>query len=320
MSNWTISDIPSLHGRTAVVTGTGGLGFQAALGLARAGAAVIIAGRNLSKGMAAVQQIRQSLPGAQVVFGKLDLASLESIEAFGEHLQCSRDRIDLLINNAAVMAPPRRQTTVDGFELQLGTNHLGHFALTAQLLPLLRKGHGPRVVGLSSIAARAGAINFDDLQSEQSYQPMVAYGQSKLACLMFALELQRRSEAGGWGIQSIAAHPGIARTELLPNGAGPWSGPGLARRLLWFLFQPAEQGALPSLFAATAPEAQGGSYYGPDRFSETRGHPTLASLPPQALDQAQAGRLWRVSEQLTGMAFPAQAERQEALPASLGAS
>ncbi|MGX1173160.1 SDR family oxidoreductase [Pseudomonas sp. R151218B TE3479] len=303
MTHWTVSDIPSQRGRTAVVTGTGGLGLQDALALARAGANVIIAGRNPSKGAAAVDQIRQRVPGANVTFGALDLASLESIESFGERLRSSRDSLDLLINNAAVMAPPKREVTCDGFELQFGTNYLGHFALTAQLLPLLRKGNKPRVVSLSSVAARSGTIDFDDLQAQRSYKPMPVYSQSKLACLMFALELQRRSDAGGWGIQSVAAHPGISRTDLLPNGAGARSVPGMARRYMWFLFQPAAQGALPTLFAATSPQAQGGGYYGPDRLGETRGYPAIAKVPAQALDTSVAARLWLESQGLTEAVF-----------------
>lgn len=303
MARWTASDIPPQHGRTAVITGTGGLGFHSALALARAGATVIVAGRNASKGLAAIQRIRQAVRGADVSFEMLDLASLESVSAFGGLLRHARTHLDLLVNNAAVMMPPQRRTTSDGFELQFGTNYLGHFALTAHLLPLLRKGGTPRVVTLSSLAARDGAIQFGDLQYERGYRPMAAYAQSKLACLMFAFELQRRSEAAGRGIQSIAAHPGICRTDLLPNGAGAWSAAGLARRLLWFLFQPAAQGALPTLFAATSAQAQGGAYYGPDRFGGTRGHPGTAAIPAQALDAGKAARLWTDSEWLAGVAF-----------------
>lgn len=303
MAKWTASDIPSQRGRTAVITGTGGLGLQDALALARAGASVIIAGRNPAKGEDAVRQIRQSVPAAGVRFEQVDLASTASIAAFGARLRGRLGGLDLLINNAAVMAPPTRQETPDGYELQFGTNYLGHFALTAELLPLLRAGHQPRVVSLSSVAARAGAIRFSDLQSERDYDPMAAYSQSKLACLMFAFELQRRADAAGWGIQSIASHPGISRTDLLPNGAGARSGPGLTRRYLWFLFQPAAQGALPTLFAATAPQAQGGGYYGPAGLGETRGHPTAARIPPQALDTVSAARLWTESERLLGAAF-----------------
>lgn len=309
MANWTASDIPTQRGRTAVVTGTGGLGLEDASALARAGAKVVIAGRNPSKGAAAVDRIRRSVPEANVGFEALDLASLDSIAAFGERLRSSIGGLDLLINNAAVMTPPTRQLTSDGFELQLGTNYLGHFALTARLLPLLRKGDKPRVVSLSSVAARQGAIHFDDLQSEHGYKPMVAYGQSKLACLMFALELQRRSDAAGWGIQSIAAHPGVSRTDLLPNGAGAWSAMGIVRRFLWFLFQPAAQGALPTLFAATSPQARDGAYYGPDKLGETRGHPAIAKVPPQALDTDSAARLWAESERLTGVS-PSSSEGQ----------
>jgi NAD(P)-dependent dehydrogenase (short-subunit alcohol dehydrogenase family) len=303
MASWTASDIPSQQGRTAVVTGTGGLGFQDALALARAGANVIIAGRSASKGAAAISHIRRNVPGAKVRFGELDLASLDSIETFCERLKNSQSSLDLLINNAGVMTPPTRQATANGFELQFGTNYLGHFALTAQLLPLLRNGNQPRVVTVSSLAARAGAIDFDNLQSERSYKPMVAYGQSKLACLMFALELHRRSDASGWGVQSIAAHPGISRTDLLTNGAGAWSAAGMARRFMWFLFQPVAQGALPTLFAATSPQARGGAYYGPDRLGEVRGSPAPARVPPQALDTGSGERLWRESERLTGTTF-----------------
>jgi NAD(P)-dependent dehydrogenase (short-subunit alcohol dehydrogenase family) len=303
MAHWTASDIPNQRGRTAVVTGTGGLGFEDALALARAGATVIVAGRDPSKGAAAVDRIRQNVPHANVSFDVLDLASLDSIAVFAARLRDSLGSLDVLINNAGVMTPPTRQVTSDGFELQFGTNYLGHFALTARLLPLLRKSGRPRVVSLSSVAARRGSMNFDDLQSQRSYEPMVAYSQSKLACLMFAFELQRRSDAAGWGIQSIAAHPGISRTDLLPNGAGAWSAMGLVRRFLWFLFQPAAQGALPTLFAATSPQARGGVYYGPDKLSETRGYPGIAKAPAQALDSGDAARLWIESERLVGKTF-----------------
>lgn len=303
MAGWSTSDIPSQVGRTVLVTGTGGIGLHVSMALARAGATVIVAGRNAAKGAAAVEQISQASPRARVRFGAVDLANLDSIETFAETLLHSHGSLDVLVNNAAVMAPPQRKETANGFELQLGTNHLGHFALTARLLPLLREGRNARVVSLSSVAARSGAIDFDDLQSRRRYVPMAAYGQSKLACLLFAFELQRRSVREGWGIQSIAAHPGISRTDLLPNGAGPGSPQALARRYLWFLFQPAEQGALPPLYAATAPTAQAGGYYGPDRLSEMRGHPVAAKVPPQAEDLGAAERLWHESERLTGIAF-----------------
>ena len=303
MAKWTASDIPSQKGRLAIVTGTGGLGFEDALALARAGGEVVIAGRNPEKGAAAVARIRNDVPGATVRFERLDLASLKSVADFGERLRSERGSLDLLINNAGVMVPPERQETVDGFELQFGTNYLGHFALTGQLLPLLRKGRDARVVTLSSIAARNGAIDFGDLNAEKDYKPMPVYSQSKLACLMFSFELQRRSEASGWGVASIAAHPGISRTDLLHNAPGRWSAAGMARTFLWFLFQPAWQGALPTLFAATSPDTKGGAYYGPDGLSEGRGYPAEAKIPPQALNAAAAARLWDVSQVLTGVAF-----------------
>jgi NAD(P)-dependent dehydrogenase (short-subunit alcohol dehydrogenase family) len=302
MTRWTTSEIPSQQGHSVVITGTGGLGFQDALALARAGANVIIAGRNPAKGQAALEEIRAAIPGAKVQFEVVDLAHLGSVAAFAERMKNKETKIDILINNAAVMTPPKRQTTADGFEMQFGTNYLGHFALTAHLLPLLQKSKA-RVVNLSSIAARQGVINFDDLQSEKNYQPMPAYAQSKLASLLFALELHRRSTAAGLGITSISAHPGISRTDLLINAPGKQSMSALMRRWLWFLFQPAAQGALPTLYAATSPQATPGAYYGPDKFNETRGYPALAKLPSQAQDAAVASHLWDVSEQLAGVRF-----------------
>jgi NAD(P)-dependent dehydrogenase (short-subunit alcohol dehydrogenase family) len=310
MPGWNVRDMPPQRGRTSVVTGTGGLGFETALALAGAGGEVIIAGRNASKGADAVGQIRARRPDANVRFELLDLADLHSVTAFGSRLRAERKALDLLVNNAAVMAPPARQLTRDGFELQFGTNYLGHVALTAELLPLLRKGSAPRVVNVSSVAARRGAIEFDNLQAEHSYRPMPVYAQSKLASLMFAFELQRRSSAHGWGITSVAAHPGISRTELIPNGAGRTSLAGLARSLLWFLFQPPAQGALPVLFAATSPDITPGGYYGPDSFGETRGSPAMAQVPPQAADEAVAARLWDVSAQLTGATFAPRNEHE----------
>ncbi len=306
MARWTTSDIPPQHGRISIVTGTGGLGWEDALALARAGGTVIIAGRNLSKGAEAIARIRASAPNADVHFEAVDLASLQSVAAFGARLRATCDRIDLLINNAAVMALPRRLMTADGFELQFGTNHVGHFALTAHLLPLLRRGRNPRVVNVSSIAARGGTIDFDDLQAERNYRPMAVYGQSKLANLLFSFELQRRSDAAGWGLTSIAAHPGISRTDLVWNGAGRFSVFGALTFLLRpVLFQPAAQGALPTLFAATSPTARPGGYYGPARFNETRGAPATARIPPLAQDADLAARLWDVSERLSGMTFAA---------------
>ncbi|WP_068874356.1 MULTISPECIES: SDR family oxidoreductase [unclassified Phenylobacterium] len=302
MARWTTDDIPSQHGRRAVVTGAGGLGYESALQLARAGAEVIVASRDLAAGDDAVRRIRQAVAAANVRFEPLDLADLASVAAFVARLRDQAQALELLINNAGVMTPPRREVTADGFELQFGVNHLGHFALTAGLLPLLRRGVSPRMVSVSSIAARQGAIDFDDLNAERSYRPMPAYAQSKLACLMFAREFARRSRAYGWGVAGLSAHPGVARTRLLYNtpGGHPMR---RVRSLLWFLFQPVEQGALPTLFAATDPAAQPGGYYGPGGPAELRGRPAAARLPPAALDDHAAARLWRESEALTGATF-----------------
>ncbi|MCD1261529.1 SDR family oxidoreductase [Paenibacillus athensensis] len=303
-TRWTAADIPSQTGRRVVITGTGGLGYETALALLRAGAEVTLAGRNAGKGAEAVRSLRDATGSAHICFEELDLADLASVHAFAERELGRRDKLDLLINNAGVMTPPRRLTTKDGLELQWGTNFIGHFALTARLLPLLRQGDQPRVIHVSSIAHRNGTIHFDDLQSEISYKPMVAYSQSKLANLMFALELQRRSEAAGWGVSSLAAHPGIARTELLANGAGRWSPLTLSLKLMGpLMFQTPAQGALPTLFAATSPAAQGGGYYGPDGYNEVRGYPAPARIAPQAEDRESARRLWETAERQAGLSF-----------------
>ena len=301
MAKWTRTDIPEQRGRSAVVTGTGGLGLETALMLAQAGCDVIIAGRNPQKGADAVARVQRAVPRATVRFETLDLADLSSVVSFAQRMKDDREGLDLLVNNAGIMVPPTRQETRDGFEMQLGTNYLGHFALTAHLMPLLSNGTDARIVTVSSVAARAGRINFDDINCETHYRPMEAYSQSKLACLMFALELQDRSQAAGWGISSVAAHPGISRTDLLHNAPGRHSLHGLARTFLWFLFQPVAQGALPQLFAAMSKEAKTGGYYGPDRLGETRGHPRPARIPPQALDRAASKQLWDVSERMAGL-------------------
>jgi len=273
--------------------------------LARAGAQVIVASRNPETGAEAIARIKAEIPNAVLRFEAVDLGSLASVSALAARLRGQTDALDLLVNNAGVMTPPRRMETADGFELQFGTNHLAHFALTGLLLPLLVNAEQARVVTLSSIAARGGKIDFADLQ-QADYRPMPAYSQSKLACLMFGLELQRRSQAEGWGLTSIPVHPGISRTGLLYNTPGGASGARrMMRAMLWFLFQPVPQGALPSLFAATAPQAQGGVYYGPDGRAELSGFPAEARVPAPALDAAACRRLWEISEALTGVPFEA---------------
>ena len=302
---WTTNDIPDLSGRLAIVTGaTGGLGLQTALVLAGKGAEVVLAARNPDKGTEAERLIRSRHPKAAVRFDLLDLASLASVQAFAErHLATGRP-IDILIDNAGVMALPTRQTTVDGFEMQFGTNYLSHFALVGRLLPLLIAAKA-RVVQLSIVAHRSGHIRLGDLNYQTHYSPWPVYQQSKLAMLMFALELQRRSDANGWGLTSVAAHPGFARTDLIANGhAGK---PGLfargARLLEAVLSHSAADGALPILMAATLPDPTPGGYYGPTGFQEMKGPPGVAVIKRQARDADVAGRLWTESERLTGVTY-----------------
>ena len=295
--------MPSQAGKIAVVTGaTGGLGFYTALALAGAGATVVLASRSQTKGQRACARIRARYPAAHVSFEPLDLASLASIAAFANRVAVQHPRLDLLINNAGVAGIRPRRTTADGFELQFGTNYLGHFALTARLLPSLLLSPAARVVCVSSLAHRSGTIRFDDLQAERDYRPWRAYAQSKLALLMFALELQRRSGAHGWPLLSVAAHPGWAATNLQVSGTG-WTGPigWLFEEAGALAAQSAAEGALPILFAATSPEAKEGGYYGPDGWGELRGVPAPAVIAPQALDCTVAARLWAVSEVLTGV-------------------
>ena len=296
------ADIPSQFGRSAVVTGaTGGLGYETALALAKAGAEVILTGRDDRKGRSAIEKVSLEVPGARVSYERLDLANLASIADFSRRMH-TRQSLDLLINNAGVMALPRRQTTSDGFEMQFGTNYLGHFALTARLMPLLRRASGPRVVNVSSLAHRTAFIDFDDLQGARVYSPWKAYGQSKLAMLMFALELQRRSDASGWNLTSNAAHPGFARTGLFASGPGGLL--SLASDFAApFFGQSATDGARPVLFAATNPNARAGTYYGPGGIGELRGAPAPALIMPQARDAARAARLWEVSEKLAETSF-----------------
>jgi len=308
MTEWTTRDIPPQAGRFAIVTGANsGIGYETALALASAGAEVVVAARNPAKGEAAVARIKAAAPAAKVAFRPLDLADLASVRRFAESIAADRPAIDLLVNNAGVMAPEVRMETKDGFELQFGTNYLGHFALTAHLLPQLRQGSGPRVVHVSSIAARRGRIAFDNLQHLKHYRPFPVYGQSKLANLMFALELQRRSDAQGWGLLSIGAHPGVSATELIANtptrdGRVAWL-QHLGRRVIPLIGQSQAAGARPTLFAATAPTARGGGYYGPNGWFELKGAVAPARIVPRALDPAAGARLWDVSQELTHLRF-----------------
>ncbi|MET8552192.1 SDR family NAD(P)-dependent oxidoreductase [Micromonospora zamorensis] len=295
---WTEQQIPRQDGRVAVVTGANtGLGFETARRLAERGASVVLAVRDTQKGKLAAARIN-----GDVSVRELDLTSLESVRAAADGLRAAHPRIDLLINNAGVMYTPR-QTTRDGFEMQFGTNHLGHFALTGLLLDLLLPVPGSRVVTVSSTGHRIrAAIHFDDLQWERSYGRAAAYGQSKLANLMFTYELQRRLAAHGTTV-AVAAHPGVSNTELTRNT------PAVVRRpVTWLapvITQPATAGALPTLRAATDPSVLGGQYYGPDGLGEVRGHPRLVTSSPESYDVTVQQRLWAVSEDLTGVRFPA---------------
>jgi NAD(P)-dependent dehydrogenase (short-subunit alcohol dehydrogenase family) len=304
---WTLADAPRLDGKVAIVTGaTGGLGYETALGLARQGATTILAARNPDKGAQAIARIRREIPAAKVEFEPLDLASLASTASFAISIAARHNGIiDILVNNAGVMAFPTRQQTRDGFEQQVGVNYLAHFALTAHLKPALSAAGG-RVVNVASLAHRRAALGLDDFQSKKAYSPMGAYGRSKLAMLVFALELNHRAQRNQWNLTSVAAHPGWAKTDIIGNGMGG-GGPNLKAMLIGTVFglvaQSARHGALPSLYAAMAPEVQGGAYYGPTGWNETRGAPGPSRIFPQAEDSDAGARLWLLSEALTGVSF-----------------
>ncbi|MFC4036120.1 SDR family oxidoreductase [Streptomyces polygonati] len=304
--------VPDLTGRLAVVTGASdGIGRALAGKLAQAGAEVLLAARNPDKGAASVEKIRATVPGAAVSTGPVDLASLASVAAFAAALNRAGRPVDILVNNAGVMAPATRHTTADGYELQFGTNHLGHFALTGQLLPLLRAGRA-RVTTVTSSAARSGKINWDDPQSERKYSPIGGYGQSKLANLLFGLELDRRSQAEGWGITSNAAHPGTTLTNLYASGPNMGRGrpspyEAIMSRLarLGVLVHGVDAGVLPALYAATGPDAGGGRFFGPDGFGQFTGRPTELTVYKSARSAETAARLWDVSERLTRVTYDA---------------
>jgi len=303
LSGWSSEDIPDQDGRTAVVTGANsGLGLVTTRELARRGARVIMAVRSTEKGNATAEEILREAPEARLDVRSLDLGSLESIQAFANDLDLDAGRLDLLINNAGIMMTPQ-QTTHDGFELQLGTNHLGHFALTGLLLNAVQNAPAGRVVTLSSIEHKGGHIDFDDLESRDGYAPRKAYQQSKLANALFGVELDRRLRAAGSAAISVLAHPGYSDTNL--QSTGPT---GVMKRLMSvsnrLVAQSADKGALPTLYAATAPDVEGGDYYGPDGFMEMRGNPTHVDVIPEGRDPDVAGRLWEVSEELTGVRYP----------------
>ncbi len=303
MMAWAADQIPDQTGRLAVVTGANsGLGQITARELARKGARVVLAVRTTSKGDAAAQEIRDAVPGAQLEVRQLDLSSLASVRAFAATFIAAAPALDLLVNNAGIMQTPQSRTA-DGYELQLGTNHLGHFALTGLLLDALGQGAAPRVVTVSSTEHRPGHIHFDDLQLERGYAPRKAYQQSKMANTVFGIELDRRLRAAGSPIISVLAHPGYSATNL--QSAGPTGMAAVVMKLGNALVaQKAERGALPQLHAATAVGVQGGQFYGPSGFREMRGDVTEVQAVPEARDPEIGRRLWTVSEQLTGVNFP----------------
>jgi NAD(P)-dependent dehydrogenase (short-subunit alcohol dehydrogenase family) len=315
MSSRSAFPLPDLTGRRAVITGgNSGLGLETARRLADAGADVLLTARTDEKGLSAVEDIRSTTPHARIGYSRLDLADLTSVTEFTDRMSTDGATLDLLVNNAGVMAVPHRHTTVDGFEVQFGTNHLGHFALTARLLPALLTSRSPRVVTLSSLAHRGGRFDFDDLQSERAYSAWGAYANSKLANLVFARELARRSERSGWGILSTAAHPGLSRTNLqragkeygrAPSRTHRSSGPSIRTRVLTTarVLQDAAAGARPTLRAATAGDVKPGDYYGPGNPFELTGAPKHARSNRLSRDEAVARRLWDESERLVGLKF-----------------
>jgi len=303
MAGWSAADIPDQSGRTAVVTGANsGLGTATARALALKGAAVVLACRDVAKGERAASSIHAAAPAAALQVAELDLADLASVRAFAQRIGDERKQVDLLINNAGVMAPPRR-LTADGFESQFGTNHLGHFALTGLLLGRLLAAPAPRVVTVSSGMHRIGQIKFDDLQGKRGYNNWLAYGQSKLANLMFCFELQRRAVEAGTNLLSMAAHPGYAATNLQFAGPAHWWEHAIMKLGNLTIAQSAEMGALPSLYAATFPGLAGATFVGPGGLMEQRGHPKVVTAAGKAYNQRAWRRLWDASEELTSVHY-----------------
>jgi NAD(P)-dependent dehydrogenase (short-subunit alcohol dehydrogenase family) len=297
--------IPDLSGKQAIITGaSSGIGFEAAKALAAKGASVVLAVRNTARGEAAAAKIRAAHPDAKLTVAALELTSLASVRDFAERMADTLARLDILLNNAGLGLQSKRAVTADGFERQFGTNHLGHFALTGRLIPTLLRAPLPRVVTIASIAHRGGAIALDDLQTERPYSGRRAYGQSKLANIMFAFELDRRARQQGARLLSLAAHPGVATTGFMAATEKPGAIASFAQLGISLLGNTAAAGALPGLYAATMPDIQGGQYWGPDGIMEVRGKPALAKLAPQAQDKAVWSALWTASEELTGVVYP----------------
>jgi NAD(P)-dependent dehydrogenase (short-subunit alcohol dehydrogenase family) len=306
MSKWTPQQMPPQQGRLAIVTGANsGIGYQAARYLSRAGATVILACRSAAKGDAARAKIVSENPAATVEVRALDVADLDSVRRFAAEFISGGKPLDLLINNAGVMAIPERRTTPQGFEMQFGTNHLGHFALTGLLLPTLLRQPNSRVVTVASIAHKGGKLNFEDLDAERGYDPRGAYQQSKLANLLFGLEFDRRLRAHSADTTSVIAHPGVAVTNIVSNGMGTGMKGRIANTVISLFAQSDDRGSWPLLYAATSSEVRGGGYYGPDGIAEIKGTPVEVKPKPHALDPATAARLWEVSERLTGVRYDA---------------
>jgi len=294
---WTVADIPEMTGKTVIVTGSNsGIGFETAKVMAEKGAEVVMACRNTDKGEAAAAEIRKENEKSNVQVMKLDLASLESVREFAEKFNKSFKKLDILINNAGVMVPPTRQETADGFELQFGTNHLGHFALTGLLLDKIMATPGSRIVNVSSTAHKIGRIDFTNLNSEKRYRKWAAYGASKVANLMFTYELQRKLDASGKGTIVTAAHPGWTATDLQRHTAS-------ASFMNHIVAMKPPQGVLPTLMAATIPLEKGGSFYGPDGLFEMRGYPKQVTSTPHSRNELIAKRLWEISEDATGVKY-----------------
>ena len=304
MNKWTPREIPSQTGKLAIVTGANsGIGYHTVLELARAGAAVIMACRNAQKAEEAKAKILAAVPQAKLEVAIVDMANLDSIREFAEAFVATGRQLDMLINNAGIMALPKRTATAQGFEAQFGTNHLGHFALTGELMPALLKTPGSRVVTVASIAHKGGRMRFEDPNWERAYDPRKAYQQSKLANILFGLELDRRLKRANADVASILAHPGLATTGIITNGMGK----SLKTRFMNFSFamvaQSDARGAWPTLYAATSPGAQSGHYYGPDGIAEAKGTPVEVTPKPHALDPVAAARLWHISEQMTAVEY-----------------